>query len=203
MPLLHFIILMNNARPIPRSARADQLAPVQDENANTVLKDQFASNTFGHPAVRRGLLAGHSAQGLGETSEHVPSSQCQTAHATPPPGRRCEDRSSLRMSFVREVVRSSGREIGDAAGGARRDRTDDLMLAKHALSQLSYGPTRRRRVCLWLGLRRQARRPVGLAARRGVLAQCWSPKAKGFGPGRPAAAHFCAIAKAADAAAGA
>ena len=27
-----------------------------------------------------------------------------------------------------------------SAGGARRDRTDDLMLAKHALSQLSYGP---------------------------------------------------------------
>ena len=26
-------------------------------------------------------------------------------------------------------------------GGARRDRTDDLMLAKHALSQLSYGPS--------------------------------------------------------------
>ena len=25
-------------------------------------------------------------------------------------------------------------------GGADRDRTDDLMLAKHALSQLSYGP---------------------------------------------------------------
>jgi hypothetical protein len=25
-------------------------------------------------------------------------------------------------------------------GGARRDRTDDLMLAKHALSQLSYDP---------------------------------------------------------------
>jgi hypothetical protein len=31
------------------------------------------------------------------------------------------------------------------AGGARRDRTDDLMLAKHALSQLSYGPVTRRR----------------------------------------------------------
>jgi hypothetical protein len=26
------------------------------------------------------------------------------------------------------------------SGGARRDRTDDLMLAKHALYQLSYGP---------------------------------------------------------------
>ena len=31
-----------------------------------------------------------------------------------------------------------------ANGGARRDRTDDLMLAKHALSQLSYGPELRR-----------------------------------------------------------
>jgi hypothetical protein len=28
------------------------------------------------------------------------------------------------------------------AGGARRDRTDDLLLAKQALSQLSYGPVR-------------------------------------------------------------
>jgi hypothetical protein len=36
-------------------------------------------------------------------------------------------------------------------GGARRDRTDDLMLAKHALSQLSYGPVSRneaRSACL-------------------------------------------------------
>ncbi len=41
----------------------------------------------------------------------------------------------------RGVVRSS-RSIASQAkpGGARRDRTDDLMLAKHALSQLSYGP---------------------------------------------------------------
>ena len=29
------------------------------------------------------------------------------------------------------------------SGGARRDRTDDLMLAKHALYQLSYGPNQR------------------------------------------------------------
>ena len=28
------------------------------------------------------------------------------------------------------------------SGGARRDRTDDLLLAKQALSQLSYGPDR-------------------------------------------------------------
>ena len=29
---------------------------------------------------------------------------------------------------------------GGDAGGANRDRTDDLLLAKQALSQLSYGP---------------------------------------------------------------
>ena len=34
----------------------------------------------------------------------------------------------------------SGLSAIKPSGGARRDRTDDLMLAKHALSQLSYGP---------------------------------------------------------------
>jgi hypothetical protein len=37
----------------------------------------------------------------------------------------------------------SFRTSGDPAGGARRDRTDDLLLAKQALSQLSYGPFRK------------------------------------------------------------
>ena len=36
-----------------------------------------------------------------------------------------------------------GRAQG-SAGGARRNRTDDLLLAKQALSQLSYGPSRYR-----------------------------------------------------------
>jgi hypothetical protein len=59
---------------------------------------------------------------------------------------------------IRKTRRDRGSMIGTApapslasgeparigrAGGARRDRTDDLMLAKHALSQLSYGPGRR------------------------------------------------------------
>ena len=51
-------------------------------------------------------------------------------------------RSTIRLSefvfffgrvFLRQVDRIT-------AGGARRDRTDDLLLAKQALSQLSYGP---------------------------------------------------------------
>jgi hypothetical protein len=47
-----------------------------------------------------------------------------------------------------EPALSSDRSAIKPSGGARRDRTDDLMLAKHALSQLSYGPvTRRRMLC--------------------------------------------------------
>src|ERR1700675_888580 len=62
-----------------------------------------------------------------------------------------------------------GRLLGPAcrssipSGGARRDRTDDLMLAKHALSQLSYGPVPEDE-CLWL-------RSPSLALRRSGLRQ--------------------------------
>ena len=34
-------------------------------------------------------------------------------------------------------------KLAAPSGGARRDRTDDLLLAKQALSQLSYGPEER------------------------------------------------------------
>ena len=52
-------------------------------------------------------------------------------------GRICSGRPFVEGSFVcsGQLCRSS-----IPSGGARRDRTDDLMLAKHALSQLSYGP---------------------------------------------------------------
>jgi hypothetical protein len=43
----------------------------------------------------------------------------------------------------RDLMESKTFHYGRAkipAGGARRDRTDDLLLAKQALSQLSYGP---------------------------------------------------------------
>jgi hypothetical protein len=45
-------------------------------------------------------------------------------------------------------------------GGARRDRTDDLLLAKQALSQLSYGPS---------GRRRSTRLPVAISDDRDVV----------------------------------
>ena len=49
-------------------------------------------------------------------------------------------------------------------GGARRDRTDDLMLAKHALSQLSYGPVPEDECFLSRSLRARLRRRSGAAA---------------------------------------
>jgi hypothetical protein len=64
----------------------------------------------------------------------ISSLRCQKSRTRTPKG--CDMRSDVsRTIYSRPLRRSS-----IPSGGARRDRTDDLMLAKHALSQLSYGP---------------------------------------------------------------
>jgi hypothetical protein len=55
-------------------------------------------------------------------------------HAHPVRDATCE------VMFRGRYQRGSSSVFDQPSGGARRDRTDDLMLAKHALSQLSYGP---------------------------------------------------------------
>jgi hypothetical protein len=57
-------------------------------------------------------------------------------------------RSKMRNSATRRVIRDSvlcsleTPPLGfTRLGGARRDRTDDLLRARQALSQLSYGPS--------------------------------------------------------------
>ena len=75
------------------------------------------------------------------------------------------------------------------SGGARRDRTDDLMLAKHALSQLSYGPVPEDE-CFWLtqfeGLPSRSSRCARPAF--ALWASAWQPslaaRAKAGGPGK-------------------
>ena len=61
-----------------------------------------------------------------------------------PPTSRLSGVRSNHLSYrpipVTHWKRPKARYVVKATGGARRDRTDDLMLAKHALSQLSYGP---------------------------------------------------------------
>ena len=49
-------------------------------------------------------------------------------------------RSELRPEGAVPMARAGPKTAGRKAGGANRDRTDDLLLAKQALSQLSYGP---------------------------------------------------------------
>ena len=67
-------------------------------------------------------------------------------------------RERIEMRFVsRPLCRSS-----IPSGGARRDRTDDLMLAKHALSQLSYGPVPEDECCCRLFRRMRSIKVVGL-----------------------------------------
>ena len=90
----------------------------------------------------RGPCAGGQRQCAGSSRIHslftisntrTPSHKEQTVRVS------CDPRGSRRTApRVSLTFRTA-----DPSGGARRDRTDDLMLAKHALSQLSYGPLRR------------------------------------------------------------
>ena len=68
------------------------------------------------------------------------------------------------------------------SGGARRDRTDDLMLAKHALSQLSYGPVPEDECLTW---RARLRLRYGAAAflQEGLPSRSCTA-AKAGGPGK-------------------
>ena len=51
-----------------------------------------------------------------------------------------EGHACMRGFSFHERAFEEAKPIGVTAGGARRNRTDDLLLAKQALSQLSYGP---------------------------------------------------------------
>ena len=68
-------------------------------------------------------------------------------------GRRADPCFTMSLRNQNPVPRRSARRLQTCIflsiaipqmqdGGARRDRTDDLMLAKHPLYQLSYGPVR-------------------------------------------------------------
>src|SRR6266508_6981002 len=81
----------------------------------------------------------------------IPSSRCQTTCVRL--GRSAND--GRKSSISRTSI---------PAGGARRDRTDDLLLAKQALSQLSYGPAPTGRSPPSLKLRRAAFVSKGLPA---------------------------------------
>ena len=65
-------------------------------------------------------------------SRHIPSSRCQSNRQILAWRKPC--------LFEAWTFDACGQFACSRSGGARRDRTDDLLLAKQALSQLSYGP---------------------------------------------------------------
>src|SRR5215218_8869761 len=72
----------------------------------------------------------------------ISSLRCQKSRTRVPRDTTCEVMFRGRR-YSKQLCRSS-----IPSGGARRDRTDDLMLTKHALSQLSYGPVPEDECCL-------------------------------------------------------
>ena len=67
-------------------------------------------------------------------------SQCQRQRPMPPTGPWTFIRAGSRI-FILENIEAANQHLAlRRPGGASRDRTDDLKLAKLALSQLSYGP---------------------------------------------------------------
>ena len=130
IPLRHLIALITNAH---RSAAKRPVA--KDQAAALAEKTSFASNTSESAAVKPRPRLGCSKMTAAALGSHdlsigcIPSSRCQIG-----PRRVC---SASRKSLHSRTAAGRRRP---ASGGARRDRTDDLMLAKHALSQLSYGP---------------------------------------------------------------
>ena len=48
--------------------------------------------------------------------------------------------SFTRHQFPPDVIRRDDQEVWEGTGGADENRTHDLVIANHALSQLSYSP---------------------------------------------------------------
>lgn len=110
--------------------------------ARATARQAIAHTIHGHDKDRQPALSNplpyacrtHPGRPLSQRPGHIPSSRCQISAAS-----ALKALASLRSSLIRTTLRPLPRSAGEG-GGAGRDRTDDLMLAKHALSQLSYSP---------------------------------------------------------------
>ena len=103
----------------------------------TTMRSSFADMNMHN--LRRWMKGGRRTRHLGARGT-ISSSRCQTTRAC----RRRVGRDALhaRISFLRTSLQGFA-ELRAKSGGARRNRTEDLLLAKQALSQLSYGPALR------------------------------------------------------------
>jgi hypothetical protein len=93
-------------------------------------KDQLASSR----SIRRRAVK------LADLRVCAPSVACAMTMLGSIPSSRCQTTCVRLGRSANDGRKSSISRTSIPAGGARRDRTDDLLLAKQALSQLSYGP---------------------------------------------------------------
>jgi hypothetical protein len=111
-----------------RSSFADALHRLREYPRTTFAGGNTRSHGMhGNSAPLRGFEKPRVALGS------ISSSRCQTSRAP------AESQARGFVFFANDQKHSIKRAA--PSGGARRDRTDDLLLAKQALSQLSYGPS--------------------------------------------------------------
>lgn len=129
-PLRHLIALMIDAHPSAEVAHT-WCAMGHRRNKTSLLHDltRTGGQARSHGRERFGHGNGSNADPPHDRTGQITSSRCRTTR------RRTRWLNGKTLGF----------SCGQHPGGARRDRTDDLMLAKHALSQLSYGPFRMHR----------------------------------------------------------
>ena len=143
MPLRRLIALIsqcpNNPDDAPWNEAPPQLALIRNHRH---WKDQLQG--FASPPLSR-RACGQARPAMSRTT---------LQYATPPAPWHGKSNPFFTMSKIISPSRQSDRQILSLSmgcrlanaecnrrpGGARRDRTDDLLLAKQALSQLSYGP---------------------------------------------------------------
>ena len=151
MPLSHLIALISNAHlALAGTDRSEKIgSPGQrTRHDGALLPEVIEINPYG-AAVR--LLRPLQATTVSRRLRSIPSLRCQDHRARPPfSGPLSRGMSDADACFFLHGCstppRSGGaRRVGleaarEESGGARRDRTADILLAKQALSQLSYGP---------------------------------------------------------------
>ena len=92
----------------------------------------------GETSIRNSEIAHHPRFSPRAMLGAISSSRCQTTRV------RLMPLATSTCDTKTDAETFSLRTSRNPTGGARRDRTDDLLLAKQALSQLSYGPEKDR-----------------------------------------------------------
>jgi hypothetical protein len=159
MPLRHLIALIINAHPSRRWSAASCVLENTSSQRRTMIRKTSLLHKIEPTAMRssvadidisrsrsRGKYGRERVARDDTVTRHTRIDLLFTMSDNTNAARRCRRRSNSvsheRAFYSQPFVGSRPSATFDRkpSGGARRDRTDDLLLAKQALSQLSYGP---------------------------------------------------------------